>query len=200
MAQQILLTSFQTWLPHQVSNSSDDLLTKIQEEEFCFASLTFLKQLPVDISLASQRAIATIEVLRPDIVICCGMAESRDRLTVESHATWGNKQIKTSVNLEQLVAKLSHTHISYDAGKFVCEGLYYQVLKHLRQSHPHSHCLFVHLFPQGGSRLLEEKRSEELRGKSETPLDRAQAQARLGRGVVELFPNKSLIQHDCFEV
>ncbi|MCU0537819.1 MAG: hypothetical protein MUD14_28360 [Hydrococcus sp. Prado102] len=28
---------------------------------------------------------------------------------------------------------------------FVCEGLYYQILKYLRQFHPQSHCLFVHV-------------------------------------------------------
>jgi pyroglutamyl-peptidase len=72
MHKKILLTSFQTWLPHQVSNSSDDLLAKIQDEAFLSASLTFLRQLPVDVLLASQKAIATIQVLQPHVVICCG--------------------------------------------------------------------------------------------------------------------------------
>jgi pyroglutamyl-peptidase len=65
MAKKILLTSFQTWLPHQVSNSSDDLLTKIQEQEFA-AVLTFLRRLPVDVALASSKAIAIIQTLQPD--------------------------------------------------------------------------------------------------------------------------------------
>ncbi|AFY77883.1 pyroglutamyl peptidase I [Pleurocapsa sp. PCC 7327] len=145
MAKKILLTSFQTWLPHHVSNSSDDLLAQIQAEEFLLASLTFLRQLPVDIALASQKAIATIQTLQPDAVICCGMAESRDRLTIESNASWSQEQIYTSVNLEQLIAKLSHTKISHEAGKFVCEGLYYQVLRYLKQFRPQSHCLFIHV-------------------------------------------------------
>lgn len=145
MHKKILLTSFQTWLPHQVSNSSDDLLAKIQEKAFSLASLTFLRQLPVDVSLASEKAIAMIQFVQPHVVICCGMAESRERLTIESNAIWDNEQIYTSVNLERLISQLSHAHISHDAGKFVCEGLYYQVLKYLRQFHPQSHCLFVHV-------------------------------------------------------
>ncbi|MCU0534155.1 MAG: peptidase C15, partial [Hydrococcus sp. Prado102] len=116
MPKKILLTSFQTWLPHHVSNSSDDLLAKIQEEAFLSASLTFLRQLPVDVSLASEKAIATIQILQPHVVICCGMAESREQLTIESNATWDDEQIYTSVNLERLISQLSSTHISHNAG------------------------------------------------------------------------------------
>jgi pyroglutamyl-peptidase len=144
MSEKILLTSFQTWLPHQTSNSSDDLLLKIQEEGF-ETSLTFLRQLPVDIERASQKALTAIALIKPNLVICCGMAEARDRLSVESQANWGNERLKTSVNLKKLVAKLSHTDISHDAGKFVCEGLYYHILRHTRQTQPQTRCLFVHV-------------------------------------------------------
>jgi pyroglutamyl-peptidase len=61
----ILLTSFQTWLPHQTSNSSDDLLEEIAKLDIS-PSLTFLRQLPVDVSEASQLVIAKIEELQPD--------------------------------------------------------------------------------------------------------------------------------------
>jgi pyroglutamyl-peptidase len=117
--------------------------------------LTFLRQLPVDVSLASQNAIATIQVLQPHVVICCGMAESRERLTIESNAIWENEQIYTSVNLERLISQLSSTYISHDAGKFVCEGLYFQVLKYFRQFHPQSHCLFVHVPVINAANLTE---------------------------------------------
>jgi pyroglutamyl-peptidase len=144
MNEKILITSFQTWLPHQTSNSSDDLLLKIQKENFG-AYLTFLRQLPVDIDRATQKAIAAIDLIKPDVVICCGMAESRDRLTIESNANWGNERLETSVNLKKLIAKLSQTDISHDAGKFVCEGLYYHILRHTRQTQPQIRCLFVHI-------------------------------------------------------
>lgn len=145
MTRKVLLTSFQTWLPHQRSNSSDDLLAILQREANSPTPLTFLRQLPVDIDRASQRAIAAIATQQPHAVICCGMAESRQHLTLESRATDGKAQLETSVNLASLVAKLSHTQISHDAGKFVCEGLYYRVLNYLQQFQPHTDCLFVHV-------------------------------------------------------
>jgi pyroglutamyl-peptidase len=49
------------------------------------------------------------------------------------------------VDLEKLVAGLAATEISHDAGKFVCEGLYYQVLKYLRERKLNISCIFVHV-------------------------------------------------------
>mgnify|MGYP002777002203 CR=1 FL=1 len=145
MTTKILLTSFNTWRPHHKSNSSDDLLIEIAKHNFPSHSLTFLRRLPVDISLASDRVLTQIHELQPDGIICCGMAEKRSLLTVESNATFAGFSIKTSVNLEQLLASLSLTKISHDAGKFVCEGLYYNVLKHLRDRSLNIPCIFVHV-------------------------------------------------------
>jgi len=184
MNRKILLTSFQTWLPHQTSNSSDDLLGEIAQMDALSTSLTLLRQLPVNVPEASSRVIAKIEELQPDGIICCGMAESRTKLTVESCATCGyasyrgslysyclyicrilrlkglqdflqcllaistqpdSRLIKSSVDLEKLVAGLAGTEISHDAGKFVCEGLYYQVLKYLRERKLNISCIFVHV-------------------------------------------------------
>ena len=54
MSKKVLLTSFSTWLPHQKSNSSDDLLHEVTKDDSLPASLTTLRQLPVDIHLASN--------------------------------------------------------------------------------------------------------------------------------------------------
>ncbi|MCP2730495.1 pyroglutamyl-peptidase I family protein [Limnofasciculus baicalensis] len=172
MTIKILLTSFQTWLPHQESNSSDDLLSHIEELEFPGISLTFLRQLPVDVDGAKGFAIAKIEELQPHAIICCGMAESRTILTVESCANSYYRSstldsttlaeieskserilLKTSVDLEELVAGLAVTEISHDSGKFVCEGLYYQILNYLQSPgssaslshHINISCIFVHV-------------------------------------------------------
>ncbi|MBD1806370.1 peptidase C15 [Microcoleus sp. FACHB-SPT15] len=149
----ILLTSFQTWLPHQRSNASDDLLEEIAQLNSLSPSLTLLRQLPVDVPQSSRIVIDKIEELQPDVIICCGMAECRTKLTVESCATCNNDLLKTSVSLEKLVAELASTEISHDAGKFVCEGLYYEVLSYLRcrrRCYRTSHnlntcCIFVHV-------------------------------------------------------
>jgi pyroglutamyl-peptidase len=55
MSSKVLLTSFQTWLPYQKSNSSDDLLGVIELEQFSTASLFFLRQLPVAVKQASSK-------------------------------------------------------------------------------------------------------------------------------------------------
>ncbi len=141
----ILLTSFDTWLPHQSSNSSDDLLVTLLRQAPVDSHLSFLRQLPVDIHRASERAIAAINQTAPAVIICCGMAESRRLLTVESNATGNNEKLETSINLLSLVSQLSYTDISHHAGRFVCEGLYYQVLKHSKQYHYQTQCLFVHV-------------------------------------------------------
>lgn len=178
----ILLTSFQTWLPEQMSNSSDDLLEEIALVDVS-SSLTFLRQLPVNVSESAGCVISKIEQLQPDAIICCGMAAGRTILTIESCATCGDVLdyigfcsyclslfkifdfkkfqyflslmlsrislpqdilLNTSVDLVKIVAGLSATEISYDAGKFVCEGLYYEVLKYL-QPQPNIPCIFVHV-------------------------------------------------------
>lgn len=139
----LLLTSFTTWLNHQKSNSSNDLLEMIERTNIhdCY----YLKQLPVEIEAASEKAIAIIQQIQPSAIICCGMAESRERLSIESNARCGGNCLHTVVNLPQLLSCLSHTSISHDAGQFVCEGLYYQILHYLRSPNSTIPCLFVHV-------------------------------------------------------
>lgn len=144
MPPQILLTSFTSWLPHQKSNASDDLLEKISHLNSP-NSLTFLRQLPVDFEKAPRKAIATLNQVRPDVLICCGMAESRDKLTVESQANNSYEIIKTKVDIDGILADLAATEISHNAGRFVCEGLYYQMLKYISDRHLSTKCLFVHV-------------------------------------------------------
>ncbi|MEG4341942.1 peptidase C15 [Microcoleus sp. A003_D6] len=145
MNTKILLTSFDTWLPHQQSNSSDDLLAKISQIKSLPDSLTFLRKLPVDFQEAPNLAIAQINQLQPDIIICCGMAESRQKLTIESCACCDTDMLKTAVNLEPLVADLAATEISHEAGKYVCEALYYAILKHICDDQLTTKCIFVHV-------------------------------------------------------
>lgn len=141
----LLLTSFQTWLAHQTSNSSDDLVAMVESQGCDFASLFYLRQLPVDIEVASQKTLEAIAEIRPDGIICCGMAESRTHLTIESNAVCGDRCFYTRIDLPELIASLSHTGISNDAGKFVCEGLYYQVLNYVRSLEKTIPSIFVHV-------------------------------------------------------
>jgi pyroglutamyl-peptidase len=145
MTAKFLLTSFDIWHTDQKSNSSDDLLAKISEIESLPYALNFLRKLPVDSELAPILAIAQINQLQPDTIICCGMAESRNKLSVESCACCDRNILKTTIDLDHLVADLPRVEISHDAGKFVCEALYYAVLKHICDSQITAQCIFVHV-------------------------------------------------------
>jgi len=136
---ELLLTSFTTWLPHQKSNASDDLLKEFPDRAWR------LRLLPVDTDQASQRVIAAIQELKPGAVVCLGMAELRSRLNLELSARFCGDRLQTSLDLASLVRDLEYTEISTDAGQFVCEGLYYHVLQHLQRHHPHVPCVFVHV-------------------------------------------------------
>ena len=144
MSKNILLTSFTTWLPHHKSNSSDDLLDEISKINHA-SSLTLLRRLPVDVEKASSYLIDKIIEITPDAIICCGMAECRHELSIESNATCGNILLRTNIELEKLLHDAEKIQISHDAGKFVCEGLYYAVLKYILDSKLKTHCIFVHV-------------------------------------------------------
>ncbi|MGV0108334.1 pyroglutamyl-peptidase I family protein [Nostoc sp. DSM 114167] len=145
MKKRILLTSFDTWLKDQQSNSSDDLLLEVSKLELIPHDLTFLRQLPVDVQLASTQVMEKIKAIQPDYIICCGMAASRTQLSVEAGASCEEIVLQTEVDLEKLVAGAAKIQISYDCGKFVCEGLYYSVLEYLSQNKLTARCIFVHV-------------------------------------------------------
>ena len=145
MERKVLLTSFDIWKPEHKSNSSDDLLDLISSQELTDYCLNFIRKLPVDSEKAPEIVISRIEKFQPDIIICCGMAEKREILTIESQANSGSEMIRTSVDLSKLLVGLDGTEISQDAGKFVCEDLYYSVLKYLYEGSLKSKCIFVHV-------------------------------------------------------
>jgi pyroglutamyl-peptidase len=145
MKKRLLLTSFHTWLPHQVSNSSDDLLIEVAKLDSISHDLGFVRLLPPDVQVASTQVLKKIAKLQPDGIICCGMAEKRTQLSVESNASCGESVLQTTVDLKQLVVGTAAVEISHDCGKFVCEGLYYSVLDYLRQFQLKVPCIFVHV-------------------------------------------------------
>jgi pyroglutamyl-peptidase len=156
MQKKILLTSFDIWLSQQKSNSSDDLLLALAKMASLPHDLNFLHRLPVDVQLASCHVITKINELQPDYIICCGMAASRSKLSVEVLAcstgilpgeaiNSSENILRTTVDIEKLLVGTAAVEISYDCGKFVCEGLYYSVLDYLHQSQLSIKCIFVHV-------------------------------------------------------
>lgn len=139
----ILITSFTTWEPHQRSNAADDLLQRFIDEKG--DEHHYLRHLPVDFTLAPRHVIETFEALRPRVLVCCGMAEDRTRLGAESQAVLDGRSLKTGIDLFGLTEDLPMTEISHDAGRFVCNTLYYRSLEHLEALDQKHHCLFLHV-------------------------------------------------------
>ena len=144
MGCRLLLTSFTTWKPEQVTNSSDDVLLALEQVGLP-ASIALLRKIPVDFAIAPQRAIAHFEALQPQGIICFGMAERRDRLDLERRAIGDTLVLETSLDLEALKQDLPFTTISDDAGRFVCNGLYLAMLQFLEHRYPDRFALFVHV-------------------------------------------------------
>lgn len=151
MFKKILLTSFTIWKAHHTSNSSDDLLEMLSQTHPY--PLHYLRKLPVDFQLAPRQVLDRFRELLPEVTILCGMAEDRSELHVESQAVVGEEVIINDLDLQALTAGLAITEISYDAGRFVCNELYYRMLKHHRDEGLVQPCVFVHI-----PRLTEENR------------------------------------------
>lgn len=143
MKKNILITTFTTWEPHQLTNAADDLVQYFIDEK-C-DQCHYFRHLPVDFTLAPKLVVEAFETMLPRILVCCGMAEERDRLSVESQAVRGDKVYRTEIDLETLTEGLPMTEISHDAGDFVCNALYYSALEHINTLDGHHHCLFIHV-------------------------------------------------------
>ena len=137
----LLITSFRPWKAHQGLNSSDVLLEQVTAR--LPKNAVALRGLPVNFDLAPMQVITHIVQYRPKVVICCGMAETRNSLTVEQWGTYQEQRLATPIHLPNLIKQTIHTHISQNAGDFVCNRLYYRVLKHLKEQS--AVALFVHV-------------------------------------------------------
>ncbi len=145
MRSSLLLTSFATWLPHQKSNTSDDLLALAVQHPAFSPSWQVLRQLPVDRQMAIDRVIQMLEQVQPAGILCCGMAEMRTQMEIEVQAVCGDRVLQTLVNVADLSTRLQVTGISHDAGRFVCNDLYYGVLDYIRYCQLPIVSLFVHI-------------------------------------------------------
>ncbi len=143
----LLLTSFATWRAHQSSNTSDDLIGLLDARNQIPADTLLLRQLPVHFQLAPCRVITAMLSARPTVVVCCGMAEQRSLLALERNALWEGNLRRTRLNLERLSLETHWTEISDDAGTYVCNHLYYQLLSYAQKHCWPVHCLFIHVPP-----------------------------------------------------
>lgn len=141
----VLITSFRPWRVHQRSNSSDDLIAELYESGRLPADAVWLRQVPVSFALAPMRVINEIGRLRPRLVICCGMAEKRPHLSIERQAKAPLQTLQTPVNVSALLAGTLLSDVSDDAGSYVCNHLYYRVLKFINDARWQTVGIFIHV-------------------------------------------------------
>lgn len=167
----LLLTSFAPWKAHQTTNSSDDLVMLLRDRRCLPARTRLLRHLPVHFQLAPGQVISALYQHRPSTVVCCGMAETRSLLNLERYGHGHRDRHETPIDLAALTAGLQWTQISHDAGDFVCNALYYQLLGHVQKHDLNIQCLFVHVPP------LNEYNREPIMRDCGTVLSRLQARS-----------------------
>ena len=141
----LLITSFRPWRSHQRSNASHDLIAAMQAAGQLPRDTVWLAQVPVNFQLAPIAVISEIYRVRPRAVICCGMAENRPYLSLEQQAKGASDYRQTHLDLADLLADTWLSEVSYDAGGYVCNWLYYCVLQAIETSAMELPCLFVHV-------------------------------------------------------
>lgn len=126
-------------------------------------------RLPVVYARAGKLLLAEVKRLRPDLVLCCGVAQGRQAVTPELVAVnWRMASIEdndgqrfdgemidpaqpaaymTSWPVMKMVAEMEAAHLparlSLSAGAYVCNDLYYHLLGHERA---YGYCgVFVHV-------------------------------------------------------
>jgi len=143
----VLITTFDVWLPHQKSNASDDLVLALEAALTLPEACQVLHRLPVDVDVAFGIIGEAIAQSAVDYVICCGMAESRSRLSFELQARCGEQVRRSPIPAaywHSLRTCWRCAELSEDAGQFVCNGLYFRLLDQAAQL-GHPKVLFVHV-------------------------------------------------------
>lgn len=141
----LLLTSFAPWKAHQSTNASDDLVELLQAQGKLPEETVLIRHLPVHSQLAPSQVLSGIFRLQPSVVVCCGMAEKRAVLSLERYARTRERILETSVDLQWLCQETQWTMVSHDAGDYVCNDLYYQILAHIQKHDLSIKCVFIHV-------------------------------------------------------
>ncbi|MDB9527828.1 peptidase C15 [Oscillatoria sp. CS-180] len=141
----LLLTSFAPWKAHQNSNASDDIVALLQSQRRLPKNTIVVRHLPVHSQLASCQVLSALLKHQPSAVVCCGMAEKRGLLNLEQCARSQSTVLKTPVDLSYLCSGTQWTTVSNDAGTYVCNDLYFQLLTYIETHHLSTNGLFIHV-------------------------------------------------------
>jgi pyroglutamyl-peptidase len=146
----ILISGFSSFDGDAI-NPSEFLIQFLNQKSFSSIELCTVV-LPVTFKDAYLELKNQIDVFNPDLILLCGVAKNRSKISLEKVAiNWIDSRIPdnngllingekinqagpdglfTQLNLNQLIAKLAdkNCEISYSAGTYVCNYIYYQTL------------------------------------------------------------------------
>lgn len=156
----ILITAFEPFGGDTI-NPTERLLADIGKEEIAGAEIHTLL-LPVVFDECADKLLAAVEAIRPDAVICCGLASGRTAITPEQIAinlkevpkessvadNNGNRPYEERINpdgpdglfsllpVRKMVDGMKEqgvpASISYSAGTFICNNTMYALLDYIR--------------------------------------------------------------------
>ena len=105
----------------------------------------FRAELPVVYGQCGEVLAELIERVQPDCVLCFGQAAGREGISLESTAV----NVKAASAPDNAGALLKDaglpTKISYSAGTYVCNDLFYNMLRYAEENEPRLMCGFIHL-------------------------------------------------------
>lgn len=160
----ILLTGFETFGSHP-TNPTIALVKELQKRRTEEIEILILN---VGYDLDGKRVISKIQETHPDLVLSFGLAGGRSKVCFEAvalnvrnsivpdnqgilckHQKIGTGALAYESNIcyTKLEEKLSRSDfsISYHAGTFICNDVYYQELEYINQNHLNILCGFIHI-------------------------------------------------------
>lgn len=160
----ILVTGFKPFNKENI-NPTELILKRIKDEY----KNVFTLLLNVEYNLDSCILLDAIKRNIPDVLICLGQAGGRKKVMVENYALnmqsavipdnnnillkhqkineSGNICYETNVDLLKLVHNVNDESfgISYHAGTFICNEIYYRALEFINNNKLNTKCIFVHI-------------------------------------------------------
>lgn len=158
----VLMTGFKPF-NNEKTNSSEYLVQNYTNPAINLKKII----LNVEYDKDAEKTINIIKDFKPDLVLMFGLAAERKYITMEYLALniknasikdnagikfenlidKNNLVLTTNLDIINIYNKLNNNKIkiSYNAGTFVCNDLYYKVLNYIYKNDLKTKCLFIHL-------------------------------------------------------
>jgi len=176
----ILVSAFEAF-DGDASNITDDVLQAISTDESIKEDDVSLVTLPVSRADALPTLIDAIAASKPDTIVCLGQANDRSEITVEklavNHCCYripdnqgeqpddepvivgGPAAYFATLPVNKLVERLNtdgvSASVSYSAGTYVCNSVFFGLMHYIEESLPGTRGGFIHI-PRGSPGELAE--------------------------------------------